>query len=107
MVGYVFRAENTVTKKIYIGKRFSVSFSKSYVGDDPGVLADVQKYGADKFIVNMLRACETVKECDFVYDAIIKEFNATNDVNYYNSETKSEVAPAKKPRKRKEKVVEE
>ena len=105
MVGYIFRAENTVTKKTYIGKYLSVAFNKKYIGDDPNVLADAKKYGADKFIVNMIKACETVKECDFMYDAILKELGAKTDENFYNFEVKSEDTPTKRTRKKK--VVEE
>jgi len=110
MIGYIFKAENTVTKKTYIGKYLSVSFNKKYLGDNPGVLADAEKYGADKFIVNMLKACETVKDCDFSYDVILKELNAKNDEKFYNFEPKdADVPEAEKPvkkRTRKKKVEE-
>lgn len=105
MVGYIFRAENTVTKKTYIGKYLSVRFDKKYVGNNPGVLYDVNKYGADKFIVNMIKACETVKDCDLAYDVILKELGAKSDERYYNFESQSEEVPKKKSRKKK--VVEE
>ena len=105
MVGYIFRAENTVTKKIYIGKNPSVRFDKTYIGDNPGVLADAERYGRDKFIVNMIRACESIKDCNLVYDALLKEFGALTDEKYYNYVGNEEVAPAKKTRKKK--VVEE
>lgn len=106
MVGYIFKAENTVTKKIYIGKNYSVRFDKYYIGNNPGVILDAEKYGRDKFIINMLRACETVKDCDLAYECILREFNAKNDEKFYNFEQKSEnLEPIKKPRKKK--VVEE
>ena len=95
MVAYIFKAENSVTKKTYIGKNYNVRFDKHYVGEHPGVLSDVQKYGADKFTVNMIRACETVKDCDLAYDAIVKEFGADKDEKFYNC--------VEKPRKKKEK----
>ena len=105
MVGYIFRATNTVTQKCYIGKNYSVKFDKKYIGNNPGVLEDVQKYGADKFIVQMIRACETAKICDAVYESILKEYNALSDENYYNYESVVEEAPKKRTRKKK--VVEE
>lgn len=101
MVGYIFKAENTITKKVYIGKYLSVKFDKKYVGNEPGVLSDVEKYGADKFIVNMLKACETVKDCGMAYDLILKDYNAKNDEKFYNFEQKvSDVPEAEKPTKR-------
>lgn len=115
MVGYIFCAENTVTKKKYIGKNYSVLFNKKYIGKDSSVLSDAEKYGTDKFIVNMIMACETVKECDFHYDRIIKELNADTDISYYNCKAESETEPEpvaevveEKPKKsRKKKVAEE
>ena len=110
MVGYIFKAENTVTGKTYIGKYYSVRFDKKYIGDDSDVLDDAKKYGTDKFIVNMIKACETVKECDFCYDAILKELNAKNDQKFYNAKQKVQDVPeAEKPAKRtsKKKAVDE
>lgn len=101
MVGYIFKAENTVTGKTYIGKRYSVRFDKTYIGDDTDVLNDAKKYGTDKFIVNMIKACETVKECDFCYTAILKELNAESDNKFYNTkEIASDVLEVEKPTKK-------
>lgn len=105
MVGYIFKAENAVTKKVYIGKYYSVRFDKKHIGDNPGVISDAEKYGADKFTVNMIKACETVKDCDYCYEQILKELNAKSDINYYNCEkapaTKTEATEekAEKPKK--------
>lgn len=101
MVGYIFRADNTATGKHYFGKYYSVKFDKTYLGDNPGVLEDVKKYGKDKFIVQMIVACETVKECDSKYESILAQFNVKNDENWYNYEPKTETAPVKKTRKKK------
>lgn len=105
MTAYIFTATNTVTKRCYIGKRYSVKFDKTYIGDNPGVLEDARKYGTDKFIVRMIRVCETVKECDAVHESLLKQFNAKQDEHYYNYEPESTEMPAKKTRKKK--VVEE
>lgn len=106
MVAYIFKAENTVTKKTYIGKRYSVRFDKKYIGDDSDVLLDAGKYGVDKFIVNMLKACETVKDCDMAYNTILKDLNAENDEKFYNAKQKIQDVPEvekpiKTPRKKK------
>lgn len=111
MIGYIFKAENTVSGKSYIGKFLSVKFNKKYLGDNPDVLADAEKYGADKFIVNMLKACETVKDCEMAYTSILKDYNAENDEKFYNFKQKVQDVPdaekpAKKSRKKKA-VVEE
>lgn len=101
MIGYIFKAENTVTGKVYIGKLLSVRFDKHYIGDNPGVISDAEKYGADKFIVNMIKVCETVKDCDMAYDRILDEYNAKHDEKFYNFEGKTEEAPVKRTRRKK------
>lgn len=101
MVGYIFKAENTVTRKTYIGKYLSVKFNRKYIGDNPGVISDAEKYGTDKFIVSMLKACETVKDCDISYKQILKELNAENDEKFYNAGQKdTEIPEAEKSTKR-------
>lgn len=110
MVGYIFKAENTVTGKIYIGKFLSVKFNKKYLGNNPGVISDAEKYGADKFIVNMIKVCETVKDCEMAYACILKDYNAEDDEKFYNAKPKdADVSEDKKPAKRtrKKKAVEE
>lgn len=101
MVAYIFRADNSVTNKTYIGVNYSVKFDKKYIGNNPGVLSDVQKHGVDKFTVNMIRACETVKDCEKIYSAILKELNAENDINYYNCKANDVEEKPKKSRKKK------
>ena len=92
-----------------------VLFNKKYLGNDSSVLSDAEKYGTDKFIINMIKACETVKECDYCYEQIIKALNADSDVNYYNCkkltghyEKVENTEAEEKPKKsRKKKVTEE
>jgi len=121
MIGYIFKAENSVTKKTYIGKYLSVSFNRKYIGNDPGVLADAEQYGVNTFTVSMIKAFETVKDCEMAYDEFVKAVK--DDENYYNCEKKTTSKPKKekpiveevdetpvveKPKKsRKKKIVEE
>lgn len=101
MIGYIFRADNRVTGKTYIGKNLSVAFDNKYIGNNPGVISDAEKYGADSFIVKMIRACETVKECDMAYDFILNDVKAVEDKRFYNYTGSTEDVPAKKTRKKK------
>lgn len=105
MVGYIFIAENKVNGKKFIGKKYSVSFDRKYFGDNPGLISDLETQSSNDFTVRMIRACETVKECDFIYDYILKENNALSDPSFYNCSDAVEDAPKKK-RSRK-KAVEE
>ena len=115
MVGYIFKAENAVTKKTYIGKYLSVTFNRKYIGDNPDVLADAKTYGMHTFTVSMIKAFENVKDCEMAYNEFVQSIK--NDTNYYNCEKKVtpkksvetvDEAPVEKPKKsRKKKVVEE
>ena len=101
MVGYVFLAECKQNGKKIIDKNLSVKFDKKYLGNNPGVILDLAKYGVDNFTVTMLRAAETVKDCEILLSAFIDENNALSDPQYYNcniTETKDE--PVKKSRKK-------
>lgn len=117
MYGYIFLTENLANGKKFIGQFASVGFNRKYLGNNPGLISDVEKYGADKFTVKMIRACETKPDYEMAYNAMLAEYNALNDSNFYNCEKKVkplEVKPVeeteekpKKSRKKKEKVVEE
>ncbi len=107
MYGYIFLTENIKTGKKFIGKFASVGFDKKHLGDNPGLISDVEKYGAENFTVKMLRACESKQYYDMAYDAFIKEYCALTDSKYYNcekpaNEKKIETdEPVKKSRKKK------
>lgn len=108
MYGYIFIVENTVNDKKYIGKFASVKFNRKYLGDNSKLLADVEKYGADKFTSKMLRACETKPEFDWMYNQFLAEFKALEDSKFYNCEKAEVTVEVEKPKKgRKKKVVEE
>lgn len=107
MVGYVFITESSATNKKYIGKYLSVAFDKNYLGDNPKLLNDITKYGKEKFTVRMLRAAETVKDCEIAYNAMLTKYNALSDPHFYNCEKKvaeskeeGEEAPVKRTRKK-------
>jgi len=106
MYGYIFIVANSVNDKKYVGKYASVKFNKKYLGDNPTLLADVEKYGADKFTAKMVRACETEAEFDYMYNQFLAELKALEDDSFYNRETA--VESVEKPKKsRKKKVIEE
>lgn len=108
MIAYIFRADNSVTGKHYFGKHYSVKFDKNFLGDNPGVIADAEKYGKDKFTVQMIAVFESVKECDRMYESILEQFNAKSSVDYYNFEGKSVSDENNRPKKsRKKRMIEE
>lgn len=106
MYGYIFITVNTENHKEYIGKFASVRFSAKYLGDkdNPSLKADIEKYGADKFVAKMVRACETKIELEKMYETFIEGYNALSDNKFYNCQQSEEAKPKKT---RKKKVVEE
>lgn len=104
MVAYIFETENKVTGKKFIGRNLRVSFDKKYLGDNPELASDVEKYSRDKFTVKMLRACETVKESDILLDMFTKEVE--NNPEYYNCIVPGENIAKSAPKRRKKKVEE-
>lgn len=108
MYGYIFIVENTVNNKKFLGKFASVNFNRKYLGDNPMLLSDVEKYGADKFTARMIRACETKPEFVLAYNQFLAEYKALEDSNFYNCSKIVEEVPVEKPKKsRKKKVIEE
>ncbi len=110
MYGYIFLTENKLTGKKYIGQYASVKFDKKYLGNAPALISDVAIHGSDNFSVRMLRACESKPEYEGAYEAILAEYNALSDSNYYNcekAEPETTEEQPKKSRKRKKEEVEE
>lgn len=101
MLGYIFLVENAVTGRKYIGKNLSVSFNKHYFGDNQELLNDIRNLGESKFSIKMLKAVETVKECEPVYKSILSEYGALTDKNFYNFTDEVTDKPKKRTRKKK------
>lgn len=108
MYGYIFLTENLTNGKKFIGKYASVNFDRKHFGMNPGVLSDIEKLGDSKFTVKMIRACETKPEYEAAYTAMLEQYGALSDSNFYNCEkVEPEVVTENKPkRSRKKKVVE-
>ena len=111
MYGYIFLTENKLTGKKYIGQFASVKFDKKHLGNVPELISDVKNHGSDNFSVKMLRACESKPEYEAAYEAILAEYKALSDSNYYNcvkAEKTEEVIEekSKKSRKKKKEIEE-
>ena len=111
MYGYIFISENLKSGKKFLGKFASVNFNRTYFGDNPKLLADVEKLGKENFTVKMIRACESQPEYEMAYDMYLNEYKALTDDSFYNCEkavkTESEEPEEKSKKSRKKKVVEE
>jgi hypothetical protein len=77
--GFIYEIKNTVTNRMYIGKKqccskvrrkplkgkkrsridYKVSDWRSYTGSSTDLNADILKYGKDKFVFTIIRACDS------------------------------------------------
>ncbi len=111
MYGYIFISENLKTGKKFLGKFASVKFDRAHFGDNPKLLADIEKQGKENFTVKMIRACESQPEYEMAYDMYVNEYKVLTDNNFYNCEKSAKAEPEeteeKSKKNRKKKVVEE
>lgn len=60
MYGYIYKTTNLLNNKIYIGKHKG-SFTEKYLGSGKYLLNAINKYGKDKFIVELVEYCKTLE----------------------------------------------
>jgi tyrosyl-tRNA synthetase len=99
--GFVYLIENLETGKKYIGKKLlfasktrqvnkkkkrykAESDWKTYYGSSESLLADVTKFGKDKFSRTILRLCATKAECSYHEAREQFERNVLLSDEYYN-----------------------
>lgn len=86
MYGYVYLTENLTNGKKYIGEYRAVTYNRKYFGDNPDLLADIQKEGEAKFSTRMLMPYESEKELVAGKEYWLNEYK---DSNLYNGGNKS------------------
>lgn len=62
MVGYIYKTTNKKTGKIYIGKRRSRKFDKTYYGSGVELQKDIEKYGYKRFKTKIIKRCYSLKQ---------------------------------------------
>jgi len=83
--GYVYKTTNTINGKVYIGQHRKTYFEgNKYLGSGFVLDRAIQKYGKDKFKVELLEFCDTKKKLDEKEKYYIKHFNTTNISKGYN-----------------------
>ena len=75
MIGYIFETTNNKTGEKYLGKRYSVSFDKKYLGEDDNeaLAKSIEKFGRPAFEVKMIMPYESRAEIDNAFEAMNKE----------------------------------
>lgn len=81
--GYVYKIENLINHKFYIGKHKG-KFSINYYGSGSIIQQAVKKYGKDNFKIYLLKYCYTLKELNLTEKFYIFLYNATNRKIGYN-----------------------
>ena len=103
MIGYIFETTNTKTGETYVGKRYAVTFDKTYLGDDDNLAVAIEKYGRPSFEVKMLMPFESQEKLDAAFAEMAKPSKKAKVVE----ESVEEPVEEKPARTRKKKVAEE
>lgn len=85
MYGYVYLTTNTINGRKYIGRCKSSFFrGANYLGSGLALNNAIQKYGADKFIVEMIDTAESDEELNTKEEYYIDYYDAVKSDEYYN-----------------------
>ena len=85
MIGYIYITTNLVNNKKYVGRHKSTKFDDKYFGSGRHLKNALNKYGKENFRCELLESCETLDELIEREMFYIKEFDAVNSSNWYNS----------------------
>lgn len=100
--GFVYLITNTVNGKKYIGRKYLTKAGyktvkgkrkkirvdsdwSDYYGSSPALAKDIEIFGKDAFVREILRPCKTRGECNYFETKYIMETDAVLDENYYNN----------------------
>lgn len=84
MIGYIYKTTNTVNNKIYVGQHHAAEYDGRYIGSGAILHKAVDKYGREKFINEMLEACNTEEELHKKEEYWITTLNARDQKIGYN-----------------------
>ena len=94
MFGYIYITTNTVNGKKYIGQHKASEFKgNEYLGSGKILKQAIEKYGEDKFIVEMLHSCESREELNEMEEYYIQKYNAQKSSMFYNIRRGGERGP--------------
>lgn len=78
MYGYIYKIENNLNKKFYIGKHKAQKFDKNYYGSGLAIMEAVNKYGKDNFSIIVLDTAESLDELNQKEKDWIQKLDAIN-----------------------------
>lgn len=73
MYGYVYETVNNITGDIYIGRKKSKEFIKSYYGSGKNIKAQLKIYGKQNFTVRIIKKAKNKDELDLLEIKYIKK----------------------------------
>jgi hypothetical protein len=62
MVGFIYKTTNLINKKKYIGRKIYTGDWQNYLGSSKLLQADIEQYGKDSFIREIIEECSTYEE---------------------------------------------
>lgn len=84
MFGYIYKALNLETRKIYIGQHRRREFDPNYLGSGTALKAAIKKYGRDCFKCKVIERCDTLKELNEREIFWIEKYQSRNPSIGYN-----------------------
>ena len=89
MYGYIYKTTNLINGKIYIGqhKWDKNHLDENYIGSGKLLNAAIDKYGADKFKVDLIEFCDSLDKLNEREIYWISYYNSTNRQIGYNIAT--------------------
>lgn len=102
MYGYIFEVTNKKTGETYLGKRYAVSFDKTYFGEEnnQSLAVAIEKYGRPSFETRMIMPYENPVVLDTVFEEMAKSTKKKSaPKNEEPVEEEVEVAPKRRSKK--------
>lgn len=99
--GYIYKTTNLVNGKIYIGQHKYEGKVKNYIGSGTLLQKAIKKYGKEKFKIQIIEICYSLKELNKREIHWISFYNSTNKKIGYNIEEGGSPGPVLEETKKK------
>lgn len=84
MYGYVYKSYCIETNKYYIGSKKSNKIIVNYFGSGKNIVKDIEKYGKDSFVLEIIEKCSSKEELSEREMFWIDYYDAVNSDSFYN-----------------------
>lgn len=79
---YIYKTTNLINNKIYIGKSYKNEFDQTYYGSGKILLKAIEKYGREKFVIEVLKYCDSEDDLNLSEIEFIAKYKELNSPMY-------------------------